>query len=125
MKFRKTLLAALIVASLGAVTQSPMALAEVEIFFNSAPPALRYERVPAPRRGYVWAPGYWDSNRNKHSWKKGHWERERQGHYYAQPRWIERNNGWALERGRWNPNDRDGDGVSNNRDRAPDNPNRR
>jgi hypothetical protein len=100
-------------------------MADVEIFYNTPPPALRYERVPAPRRGYVWAPGYWDSNRNKHSWKRGHWEREREGHYYAQPRWIERNNGWALERGRWNPNDRDGDGVPNNRDRAPDNPNRR
>lgn len=125
MILRKTMLAALLVASLGAVTESPLARADVEVYFNSPPPALRYERVPPPRRGYVWAPGYWDGNRDKHAWKRGHWERERQGHYYAQPRWIERNNGWALERGRWNRNDRDGDGVPNNRDRAPDNPNRR
>lgn len=125
MKFRKTLLAALLAATLGALAQSPMALASVEIYMETAPPALRYERVPSARRGYVWAPGYWDSNRGRHAWKRGHWERERANHYYVQPRWMERNNRWELERGRWNPNDRDGDGVPNNRDRQPDNPNRR
>ena len=125
MKFRKPLLALLIAASFGGITQSTLAFADVEIFFNRAPPPIRYELVPEPRRGYLWAPGYWDANRNKHAWKKGHWERERSGHYYSEPRWIERNNGWVLERGRWTHGDRDGDGVPNNRDRHPDNPNRR
>ena len=125
MKFRKTLLAVMIAASLGGITQAPQALADVEIFFGTAPPALRYEAVPAPRRGYVWAPGYWDGNRGKHVWKRGQWQRERRGYHFVEPRWVERNNGWALERGRWNRGDRDGDGVPNNRDRQPDNPNRR
>ena len=75
MKFRKTLLAVMIAASLGGITQAPQALADVEIFFGTAPPALRYEAVPAPRRGYVWAPGYWDGNRGKHVWKRGQWQR--------------------------------------------------
>ncbi len=125
MKFRKPLLALLIAASFGGIAQSSLAIADVEIFFDRAPPPVRYELVPAPRRGYIWAPGYWDAKRNKHAWKKGHWERERSGHYYLEPRWIERNNGWALERGRWNPGDRDGDGVPNSRDKHPDNPKKR
>ena len=123
MKFRKTLLATLIAATMGSV--SIPAMAAVEIFFNRAPPEARYEATPAPRKGYLWTPGFWDGSRDKHIWRTGHWERERAGHYYIAPRWIERNNGWALERGRWNKGDRDGDGVPNNRDRQPDNPNRR
>ncbi len=61
--FRKPLLALLIAASVGGITQSSLAVADVRIFLNDAPPALRYEAVPQPRRGYTWAPGYWDSNR--------------------------------------------------------------
>ncbi len=125
MRFRKTLLATVIVATLGGASFTLPALADVEIFFNSAPPAVRYERVPTARRGYLWVPGYWDGNRGKHVWRKGRWERQRTGYVYAQPRWVERNNGWALERGRWNRGDRDGDGVPNRVDSQPNNPNRR
>lgn len=125
MKFRKSLLTVLIASSLGSISLSPPALADVEIFLRTPPPAARHEVTPAPRRGYVWVPGYWDANRGKHTWKKGHWERQRAGFHFVEPRWIERNNGWALERGRWNRGDRDGDGVPNSRDRQPDNPNRK
>jgi hypothetical protein len=124
MKFRKPLLAALIAASLGGISVPTLARADVEIFFNRAPPQLRHEVVPAPRRGYLWAPGYWDLRGQKHVWRRGHWERQRVGYKYVEPRWVERNNGWALERGRWNRGDRDGDGVPNYRDNAPDNPRR-
>jgi hypothetical protein len=124
MKFRKPLLAVLIAASLGSVSLSMPTFAAVEIFFNTAPPPARHEVVPAPRKGYLWTPGYWDAKNKKHIWKGGHWEKSRSGQHYVEPRWIERNNGWALERGRWNPGDRDGDGVPNSRDRQPDNPNR-
>lgn len=125
MLVRKTVIRFVIAASMSAVLQSAPSFAEVDIFFSVAPPPIRYEVVPEPRRGYTWAPGYWDGKNNKHAWKKGHWERDRSGQMYVQPRWVERNNGWALERGRWNRNDRDGDGAPNNRDRQPDNPNRR
>jgi hypothetical protein len=124
MKFRIPLLALLMAASLGGVAVPMPAGAAVEIFFSVPPPPLRIEVAPAPRRGYLWAPGYWDAKGNKHAWKRGHWERQRSGHYYVEPRWVERNNGYALERGRWNRGDRDGDGVPNRRDRQPDNPNR-
>ena len=38
-----------------------------------APPPMRYEAVPAPRRGYVWAPGYWRPQGHRHAWVAGHW----------------------------------------------------
>ena len=136
MKLRKTLLAALVLASLGSISVPSLArAAESDDFFNAAPPPARHEVAPAARRGYLWVPGYWDARAHKHVWRAGHWERHRVGYHYVEPRWVERDNGWYLHRGRWNrgdldrdgiPNyrdrDRDGDGVRNNRDRAPDNP---
>ncbi len=125
MKLRKTLLAALIAASLGGISVPTLTPAAVEIYFNAPPPPARHEVVPAPRRGYIWAPGYWDLRGKKHVWRAGHWEHQRAGFNYAEPRWVERNNVWVLERGRWNRGDRDGDRVPNNRDNYPDNPRRR
>ena len=79
MKFRKSLLAGLCAASLLGIAVPMTASAEVEIYFSAAPPAVRYEAVPAPRRGYLWAPGYWNGKNNRHVWQGGHWERERAG----------------------------------------------
>ena len=106
-----------------------------------APPAPRYERVPRARPGYVWVPGYWNWNaqRHRHQWVAGTWVRERQGYYYNEPRWVERDGRWMLNRGAWArgqrdrdrdgvPNrmdrDRDGDGVPNRLDSNPNNPRR-
>ena len=125
MKFRKSLLVALCAASLGGVSAPMTASAEVAIYFNVAPPPARYEVIPAPRHGYLWAPGYWNAKRDRHVWQAGHWERDRKGYYYNQPNWTQRDNRWQLERGHWNKGDRDGDGVRNSADRAPDNPTRR
>jgi hypothetical protein len=123
MKFRKSLLVGLCLASLGGGIAVPMtASAAVGVYLNVAPPPPRHEVVPEPRRGYMWAPGYWDVSHNRHAWKAGHWERERKGYHFTQPTWTQRDNKWQLERGRW---DRDHDGVASNVDRAPDNPNRR
>ena len=124
MKFRKSLITVLCAASLGAVSLPMTASADTRIYLNAAPPDLRVETVPAPRHGYIWAPGYWNAKNNHHHWQAGHWERERHGYHYVQPAWVQRDNRWELQRGRWNPGDRDGDGVPNRLDRAPDNPNR-
>jgi hypothetical protein len=141
MKIHKTLLIGLFAATSLTGLSIPIASAHssphVNVYFGSPPPP-RYERIPAPRRGYVWVNGYWDIKRNRHVWHHGHWERVRPGHYYAQPAWVKRNRGWELHRGEWRrgdidrdgiPNrydrDRDGDRVSNRRDDAPNNPWRR
>lgn len=125
MKLRKSLLAVLCAASLGGICVPMAASADVGVYFNTAPPPARFEAVPAPRRGYVWAPGYWNARNNRHVWQAGHWERERKGYRYNQPRWTQRDSRWHFERGGWNRGDRDGDGVPNALDRAPNNPNKR
>ena len=122
MKFRKSLIVVLGVASLGAGTVPLPASADVGIYFSTAPPPARYEAVPAPRVGYVWSSGYWNAKGNRHEWKAGHWERQRTGYYLAQPTWTQHDTRWQLERGHWKKGDRDGDGVPNAVDRAPDNP---
>ncbi len=124
MKLRKLLIAGMCVASLSGIALPMAANAQVGVYFNSAPPAARYEAVPAARRGYIWVPGHWNARGNRHAWQAGHWERSRVGYSYVQPNWVQHDNRWQYNRGRWNRGDRDGDGVRNNRDRAPNNPNR-
>jgi len=143
---RKTILAVLL-ASSATVFSLPAA---AEIYVNIAPPAARYEVVPAPRHGYVWIPGYYDWHAGRFVWTRGHWERERHGYYWHPNRWYEQNGQWVFKRGSWDreryvenrgdhrgygdrdhdgvPNrydrDRDNDGVPNKYDAAPDNPRR-
>ena len=144
---RKLLLGALAVSSIGLLPLP--AAAEVSVFLDVAPPAPRYEVVPAPRAGYVWQPGFWEWRGDRHYWRRGHWVRERPGYYWHPSRWEQRNGRWYLERGGWHreryayydrgrgygdrdrdgiPNrydrDRDNDGVPNRFDERPNNPNR-
>ena len=130
------------------------AQAHAQVGFNivigNAPPPARYEAAPAARRGYAWAPGYWNWNGRRHVWTQGHWKRSRAGHYYQRPQWRQSNNGWHLNRGGWqrgaqpahhgrivvahpgphgraiaqNRRNRDGDGVRNRHDNRPNNPRR-
>lgn len=124
MNFRRNLLALTCATAIAAMAVPLTASGEVGIFLNVAPPPSRYEVIPAPRHGYVWSSGYWNAKGQKHVWQAGHWERERNGYHFTQPAWTQRDNRWELQRGAWNRGDRDGDGVPNSRDRAPDNPNR-
>ncbi len=124
MNFRKSLIVVACAAALGVTTAPLTANAEVGIFLNIAPPPSRHEAIPAPRSGYLWSSGYWNKRGEKHQWQAGHWERERSGYHFTQPAWTQRDNRWELQRGRWSKGDRDGDGVPNALDRAPDNPKR-
>ena len=122
---RKALLAALAVSSIGFIPVP----ASAQVYIDIAPPAPRYEVIPADRAGYVWQPGYWDWRGSRHVWVRGHWVRERQGLYFHPSRWVERDGRWYLEKGRWDREryayrgrgDRDRDGVPNRYDRDRDN----
>jgi len=122
---RKPLLVALCAAALTAAALPVTSQAAVDVFFNVAPPPPRVEIVPAPRAGWVWVPGYWAPRAHRHVWIAGHWERVRRGYAYVPPRWVERDHRWFYEQPRWHRGDRDGDGVPNYRDRAPNDPYRR
>ena len=120
---RKILVASLIAASFASV---PLASFARPLFVTVAPPEPRVEVVPGPRRGHAWAPGHWEWRHRHHVWVRGHWLRARRGYAYEPHRWVERDGRWGMEQGRWvpRPGDRDGDGVPNRFDRAPNNPNR-
>lgn len=65
------------------------------------PPAPRVVVVPALRRGYVWAAGYWRWNGHRHVWVDGHWMRARRGWVWAPARWEERQGRWVFVAGAW------------------------
>lgn len=114
---KKLLVSAFLAAGMiGAVATPLPSMAAVEIQLNFAPPAARYEAVPAPRRGYVWSAGHWRWNGSRHVWAPGTWHAARSGYVYNQPRWVENNGRWRYQASRW---DRDGDGIPNNRDATP------
>ena len=119
---KKLVVTALFAAGLLGATAVPLApVASADVVVKVAPPAPRAERTPAPRKGYVWSPGHYKWNGKRHVWVAGSWHKERRGYAYSPPRWEERDGRWHYHASRW---DRDGDGVPNDRDRRPDNPNR-
>jgi hypothetical protein len=117
---RKLLLATIFATALGAAL--PAAAARVDFYVNTAPPAPLYEAVPAPRAGWVWAPGYWEWRHGRHVWVSGHWLRARHGYRYAPGAWVMRDGRYYYRAPGWQHGDRDGDGVPNRYDRAPNNP---
>ncbi len=98
--------------------------APVNVDIRVGPPPPRVEVVPAPRRGHVWVPGYWNWRGHRHYWVGGTWVRERRGYVYHQPTWVHDGDRWRFNRGAWARGDRDHDGIPNRYDRHPDNPRR-
>ncbi len=131
---KNILLSAAAALVLSTVSVVPPAMAKGEVVIvRVAPPAARQERVPAARRGYEWAPGYWNWTGRKYTWVKGRFEKVRRGQSYYKTEWREGPNGWELRRGGWRDSDRDGirnrddrdrdnDGVRNRDDRRPNDP---
>ena len=107
---KRTLTLATMIA-LGAAAYMPLssvAQSEFSVVIGSAPPAPRFESMPAPRAGYVWAPGYWNWNGNRHEWNAGHWERARDGYTWRPAEWRRDSRGYGLQQGGWvTVNDRD------------------
>lgn len=78
-----------------------MAQVGVSVVIGNAPPPPRVEAVPQARRGYVWAPGYWNWDGRRHVWLGGHWEPERAGYVYQRPEWVREDGGWRMNNGGW------------------------
>src|SRR6478736_2178029 len=105
--------------SLGAIALPSAAMADVAVSVHFGPPAPVYEHVPAPRPGYVWAPGHYEYRHSRYVWTGGHWIGERPGYAYHAPSWVERNGRWYYSDGRW---DHDHDGLADRYDRHPNRP---
>src|ERR1044072_1544104 len=111
---RKSLVSMLLAAGMLGAAAAPLpSLADVDISLNFGPPPPRYEVVPPPRQGYVWAPGYWGWDGHRHVWHTGHWADARAGYVYNAPRWVERDGRWTYHASRW---DRNGNGIADRRE---------
>jgi hypothetical protein len=104
MKLKPILLSAFLVCGMCAcATSGPTryhdSRAGVDVVVRPPPP--RVVAVPAPRSGYVWAPGYWRWNGREHVWVEGQWMRERRGERWVPAHWEERGDHWRFEEGHW------------------------
>jgi len=112
---RKTLLAAALgsAALLGLSTGAQAVPAVVATtpgnvtIVQAAPPAPMFEQVPAPREGYVWAPGHYEWRDGRYVWASGRWIDERPGWQWQEARWVQHQDGsWHLVGGQWVRGDR-------------------
>jgi WXXGXW repeat (2 copies) len=87
--------------ALGSAAIPSGAGAAVVIEIGVPPPAPRFEAVPPPRGGYIWAPGYWRWQGEQHVWVGGRWKRERSGSHWVAERWEDRGGRHHFEPGRW------------------------
>ncbi|ROZ77036.1 YXWGXW repeat-containing protein [Ramlibacter sp. WS9] len=123
--FKKTLLGAVVAAGSLMSLLPTAANAQYTAIVSVAPPAPVYEAAPAPRHGYVWAPGHHEWRNGQYVWIQGHWLAARTGYEYREPRWVQRGDGqWALVGNNWERRgpggDRDRDGIANRYDRDKD-----
>ena len=98
------LLAGLGLTFAGATYAPPAnARTQVVVGIGVAPPPPRFERAPPPRRGYVWAPGYWRWNgyAHRHVWVGGSWVRVHPGRYYRPAHWVHHGRQWRFQPGYW------------------------
>ena len=100
----KTISKALMLAACfgaGAMGVSTVVVAGAGIEATVAPPPARDERPPAPRDGYIWAPGYWDWEGHGYSWVSGRYVFERHGAHWVPDRWDPVGEHWQHVAGHW------------------------
>jgi len=98
---RKLIVGSIAAALMGLAAIPAAARSNVELFVDLAPPPVRYEVVPAPRVGWVWAPGFWEWRHGRHFWVAGHWIRERRGYVYRPAGWAYYGGHWGYRPGIW------------------------
>ena len=101
MRARTLILSLLVTTATAVLPIVSRAAVDVSIGIVVGPPAPLVEVVPAPRPGYVWAPGYWAWDGHRHFWIDGHWAIARPGYRWVPERWVRRGHHWYMERGRW------------------------
>ena len=77
------------------------AVMNLGVSIGMPPPAPVYEVVPPPRVGYVWAPGYWRWEHERHVWMPGRWVEERRGYHWVPDRWDREHENWRHHEGHW------------------------
>ncbi len=92
--------AAIVTAGTCALVASVSA-AEVVIVAPGAPPAARYEAVPAARDGYVWDRGHWKWEHGQYAWAPGHWQPVRVGYHWVPGHWVARGPNSHWVEGHW------------------------
>src|SRR5438093_200853 len=75
------MMAAIFVDPAGFNLKPALAQASMNLSIGAPGPAYYYEPVPAPRVGYVWAPGYWRWEHDRHVWYHGRWDHDRYYHH--------------------------------------------
>jgi len=77
------------------------AFAQISFNIVIAPPAPMYEVVPVMQPGYVWAPGYWAWNNDRHVWVRGRTIVQRDGYIWAPDRWEQQGTVYVRQPGHW------------------------
>lgn len=94
----------LLATAIAGALATPAFADSFDIDLNFAPPAPRYEVVPAPRPGYNWAAGYWGWEGRRHVWHQGRWVQARPGYVWVSDRWVHHGNRWGHAPGHWQSN---------------------
>ncbi|MHB8949270.1 MAG: YXWGXW repeat-containing protein [Rhodoferax sp.] len=97
LKVRHLVLSVLVAASAAALP----AMAQISFNINLAPPAPLVEARPVIAPGYVWAPGYWTVNGDRHVWVRGRSIVQRQGYVWSPDRWEQRGTVYVRQPGNW------------------------
>src|SRR5258708_9896136 len=100
MDIRRTIIGAMLAIGTTAIPLAGQA-ARYDVDIEVAPPPDRVEVVPAPRHGYVWAPGYHRWEHGHHVLVRGHWIREREGRHWVPHRCDRRGDRCHFQNGPW------------------------
>lgn len=81
----------------------PASATPSEIINRTPPPLERQEALPAPRKGHVWSPGFWEWRGTGYKWTPGEWIKEKRGHSWQPYGWEERDGRYHFVHGAWRP----------------------
>ena len=100
-----TLLALSVISASALVAPGMVMPAAAQVDFSvtvgTPPPPPRYEPVPPPRAGYVWAPGYWRWEHDHHVWETGRWMARREDYRWVADHWVRHEGGYSHMPGHW------------------------